>query len=263
MRQTGPASERELRLAMVEVGRCMYEQGYIAGTDGNLSVRLSSGNILATPSGVAKGRLDTSDLVVTDAEGNLVAGDLRPSSELKVHLAAYRLRPQVTAVVHAHPKAAIAHSLAGISLSETVIPETVLTLGMIAATDYDTPGSSALAERMEQALRCHDAIVMERHGTITLGRDLWQAYHRLESLEHTAEILLMARSLGRVDPLPGSEVERLLSIAEQAGIEWPFRSDPACTAGTCSLPSTDGGQSREALVDELVRKVLRRVGGSG
>jgi L-fuculose-phosphate aldolase len=184
----------------------------------------------------------------------------------------------VGAVVHAHPKAAVAHSLAGSRLDETVIPETVFTLGTIAGADYGTPGTRDLAERMEQTIRCHDAIVMERHGTLTLGRDLLQAYLRLESLEHTAEILVMAQALGSVRPLPSSEVENLYQQAERAGLRWPFRTDPACTGPACSdhtigdqdpgsccspgdgqQPPGAQGDEQEALVAELVRQVLGRL----
>jgi L-fuculose-phosphate aldolase len=242
---------------MIEIGRRMYERGYVAGTDGNLSLRLPCGNILATPAGTSKGHLDTSDLVITDTEGNVI-GNGRPSSELKVHLAAYQLRPEIGAVVHAHPKAAVAHSLAGVSLSATIIPETVFTLGMIAAAEYDTPGSTSLAERVGEAIRCHDAIIMERHGSLTLGADLFEAYYRLESLEHTAQILLMARSLGQVDPLPGSEVERLFAIAEEAGASWRFRNDPTCRSSDCNLPAAPG-ENRESLVNELVERVLGKL----
>ncbi len=260
MYQDGSCSEvneRQLRLDMVEIGRRMYERGYIAGTDGNLSVRLGDGRFLATPSGVAKGQLESTDLVVTDEQGELVAGSGRPSSELKVHLTAYALRPEIGAVVHAHPQAAVAFTLAGISLAPTFIPETVLTLGTIAASDYETPGTPSLADKMAEVLRCHDAITMARHGTITLGKDLLQAYHRLESLEHTAVTLYMARTLGGVDPLPNQEVERLFELAERIGISYPERTNPSCQAQV----AVGNGSDRAALVEQLVRKVLERVAG--
>lgn len=253
-------SERQLRFDMVALGRRMYAQGLVAGTDGNLSVRLPGGHVLATPSGVAKGQMEPPDLVVTDTDGRVVAGSRPPSSELRVHLAAYRLRPDVGAVVHAHPPAATAHSLAGISLAPVIVPESVLTLGMVAATDYATPGSEELAERMTDALRCYDAILMERHGSVTLGADLDEAFHRLESLEHTARILYMARTMGPVDPLPAAEVERLHLIAERAGTSRPYRRDATCRrAARCA----HGGETDEdaALLDELVRRVMERLGG--
>jgi L-fuculose-phosphate aldolase len=282
---TVPADDatREARELMVAIGRRMYEAGYIAGTDGNVSVRLPNGHILTTPAGVAKGALAPADLVVTDQDGHPV-GPGRPSSELKLHVAVYRLRPDVVAIVHAHPRAAVAHSLAGISLAPTVLPETVFTLGEIASADYDTPGTTTLAEGVAAVLRCHDAVVMERHGTVTLGRSLLEAYHRLESLEHTAQTLYMARTLGPFAPLPAAEVERLHEIAERSGARWPFRVDERCAnAQTCErrcrpgTPARDarpvapagessapqGEESRAGSLDrgeqELVAEVVRRV----
>lgn len=249
-------SERQHRADVVAVCRRMYERGYIAGLDGNVSVRLSERRILATPAGAAKGDLDPAALVVTDVDGNVLGDGGAPSSELRVHLAAYRLRPDVHAVVHAHPKAAVAHSLAGVSLAPTVIPETVFTLGTITTTEYGTPGTTALAQQMEDALRCHDAVLMERHGTVTLGADLAQAYHRLESLEHTAQILYMARMLGPVQPLPTGEVDKLFQLAEQAGIRWPFRTDAACRTGACPHGHDHGHAAEDGLVEAVVAQVL-------
>ncbi len=250
-------SERQHRQELVAVCRRMYERGYIAGLDGNASVRLGERRILATPAGRPKGELDLDDLVVTDPEGRPLHGSGTPSSELRVHLAAYRLRPEVQAVVHAHPPYALAHSLAGVSLAPHVVPETVATLGRIADTDYGTPGTPELAQRMEDALRCHDAVLMERHGTVTLGVDLSQAYYRLEALEHTARILYLARTLGPVEPLPADEVERLYALAEKAGIRWPFRSEAACRASCASCASARGGAGDDGLVDAVVARVLQ------
>ncbi|MCD4747864.1 MAG: class II aldolase/adducin family protein [Thermoanaerobaculales bacterium] len=205
--------ERELRHAIVEVGRWMWERNHIAGTDGNISARLDQDHLLTTPSGIAKGRMNTSDLVITDLSGRVMEGNGRPSSELKVHLATYRLRSDVGSVVHAHPRTAVALTLAGVSLAPVVIPETVLTLGIIAAADYETPGTEALVSVMEESLLRHDAIIMDRHGSITLGTDPYHAYNRLESLEHAAQILFMARALGNVEPLPETEVAHLFELA--------------------------------------------------
>ena len=250
------STERQLRFELVALGRRQRHHGLVAGTDGNLSARLRNGHVLATPSGIAKGTMEADDLVVTDLDGRRVSGTRTPSSELLVHLAAYRLRPEVNAVVHAHPPAAIAHSLAGISLEPVIVPESVLTLGTVAATDYATPGSSELAARMENALRCYDAILMERHGSVTLGADPAEAYHRLESLEHTARILYMARNLGPVAPLPTGEVERLHQLAEAAGVQRPYRADASCRSrGSCGK----GEDGEERLLEDIVGRVLARL----
>jgi len=245
-------TEEVLRLEMVEIGRLMYEHDLIAGTDGNLSFRLSRDRILATPSGIAKGRMKADDLVLTDLSGRKLSGRLPVSSEIKVHLAAYRLRSDIFAVLHAHPPATLALSLAGVEMDPPVIPETVLSLGPVATANYDTPGSSSLAEKMESALLCHDAMIMERHGALVLGRDLFEAYHRMESLEHTAKTLWMARSLGPVKPLPQGELERLQELAKNSGAGHPAGVHPAC--GTA--PAED---STTEMIERLVREVIFRL----
>lgn len=209
---TATDHEGALRAAMIEIGRRLWERGMIAGTCGNFSVRRGDGLILATPSGRAKGRLTEHDLVLTDVEGTIVSGTLPPSSEMRIHLAAYRLRPDVAAVVHAHPTTVVAHSLAAVGLTWDVLPETIVSLGNIASVPYETPGTPELAQRMESALADHNAIVMERHGAVTLGRDLDEAYERMETLEHAAQTLYLARTLGRVEALPEAEVQRLLKL---------------------------------------------------
>ena len=199
---------------MIEIGRRLWEREYISGTGGNFSARLDDKHILSTPAGLAKGRLAPDDLVVTDLEGNLISGRHRPSSELRIHLASYRLRPKVHAVVHAHPKTVVAHSLASINVMFTALPETVVALGMIRSVPYETPGSSALAQKMEGALADHNAIVMERHGAITLGRNLFEAFNRMETLEHAAQTLYLAQTLGTIKALPDDEIDRLLDLAK-------------------------------------------------
>jgi len=204
--------DHDLQAAMLEVGRLLWAREFIAGTDGNFSARMDDDHILSTPSGLAKGRLTPNDLVVTDLKGTVISGNHRPSSELRIHLAAYRLRPEIGAVVHAHPKTVVALSLASIDAMFTALPETVVALGLIGSVPYETPGSPALASEMESALENHDAIVMERHGAITLGRNLFEAYERMETLEHAAQTLHLAQTLGSVESLPDDEIERLLAL---------------------------------------------------
>ncbi len=209
-----PQRNPDLEDVMIEIGRRLWEREYVSGTGGNFSVRLDDNHILSTPAGLAKGRLTPDDLVVTDLEGEMISGRLRPSSELRIHLASYRLRPEVHAVVHAHPKTVVAHSLASINVMFTALPETVAALGMIRSVPYETPGSAALALKMEGALANHNAIVMERHGAITLGRTLLEAYDRMETLEHAAQTLYLAQTLGTIEALPDDEIDRLLNLAK-------------------------------------------------
>jgi L-fuculose-phosphate aldolase len=206
-------SEHELRQEMVRVGHLLWERGYVAATDGNLSARLGSDRLLATASGLSKGFLSTNDLVMLRLDGSPISSfrgrAQKPSSELSMHLEVYRQRPDVRAVVHAHPPIATAFSIAGISLARCVIPEVIVTLGSIHTTEYATPGTGEVSESIRQSIQDYDAIILTHHGSLTVGRSLWEAYLRLEKVEHTAQITLAAQQLGQVQTLPADAVEKL------------------------------------------------------
>jgi L-fuculose-phosphate aldolase len=202
--------ENPLAIEIVEICSWMYQKGFIASSEGNVSACLGPDRLLVTPRGLHKGFLLPEQLVVTDFDGHQVSGDLAPSSELPLHLLVYRERPDVEAVVHAHPTMAIACSLVGISLVDGVVPEVITSLGAIPTASYATPGTAEAAEAIRAPIRQFDAIILARHGSVTVGKDLQEAYIKLEMLEHTAQILLLARLLGSVAPLPREEVARLL-----------------------------------------------------
>jgi len=209
---------------------------------------------VVTPSGVNKGFLKPADLVVVDLDGRLVKGHARPSSEVRVHLAAYWVRPEVGAVVHAHPPTAVAFTIAGVSLAQCVIPEAIITLGEVGVAPYVTPTTDALAAEVERLLVDHDVVMMDRHGSVTLGKDVFEAYDRLEALEHTARITFMARALGPLKPLPREEVERLRALGQAMG----WRSNFASCEG-CTVCGPGGAAYDEALVSAVVAAVLARL----
>lgn len=200
--------------AIAEVCRRLYERGLIAGPDGNVSVRLSDGSILVTPSGMSKGIVTAEDLVVVDMEGRELEGSRSPSSELRMHLRIYQRRPDARAVVHAHPPTATGFAVAGESFMAPVLPEVILQMGAVPLVPYATPGTDALADALEPYLARHDAVLLANHGATTLGRTLTEAHHRMESLEHAARILLAARAVGRVQELGAADVEALRSRHE-------------------------------------------------
>ncbi len=247
--------EQTARDQVTECCRRMHERGLISGGEGNVSVRVGRSRLVVTPSGVNKGFLKPADLVVTDLEGRVVKGRARPSSEVRVHLAAYRVRPEVGAVVHAHPPTAVAFTIAGVSLAQCVVPEAIVTLGEVGTAPYATPSTEALASEVERILVDHDVVLMDRHGSVTLGRDVFEAYDRLEALEHTARITFLARTLGPLKPLPREEVERLRALREAMGGRSSFASCEGCTV--CG-PAGGGGD--EALVSAVVAAVLARLG---
>ncbi len=209
-------NEFELREEILRVARLMWERGYVAATDGNLSARLGPDRLLVTASGRSKGFLSAGDVIALDLEGRPSGGyrgrGERPSSEILMHLEVYRQRPEVQAVIHAHPPLATAFSIAGVSLARCVIPEVIVTLGGIPTTGYATPSTAEVPESIRQAIQHYDAIIMSHHGSLTVGRDLWEAYLRLEKVEHTAQITLAAHQLGHVGTLSPAAVAQLAEM---------------------------------------------------
>lgn len=214
--------ERIIRQEIVEVCRLMYQRHLIAASDGNVSARWGEGYLITTPTGLYKGFLRPEEMVVTDLEGRLAPEDVaphnghRPSAELRLHLEVYRQRPDVRAVVHAHPPITTALTVAGVSLAPCILPETLVTLGTIVTTEYATPTSAQGPEVIRPYISDHDALVLDRHGAVTVGDSVFSAYAHMEKVENTAEVILMARLLGHVKTLPVDEVRRLSAMRDAA-----------------------------------------------
>jgi L-fuculose-phosphate aldolase len=206
-------AEDALRDALCAAGRRLYERDLIGAGEGNLSARLDDGAFLVTPSGVSKGALDPDDLLVVDARGEVLRGRLRPSTELRMHLAAYAARPEIAAAVHAHPVTAIALTVAGAPWPGDVVAEAAVTLGPVAVTRFAVPGTAEIPEALAGALPGHDVILLERHGALCLGATVAEAVDRMETLERVARIALAARGFGGCTPLPPATVDRVLSAA--------------------------------------------------
>jgi L-fuculose-phosphate aldolase len=204
------ATERQHRLEIVQFGRRMHEQGFVAATDGNLSVRLDERRFLITPTCMSKGVMRPSDIVTVDTQGNLVAGKRRVSSEIAMHLLIYRLRPDVRGIVHAHPPTATGFAASGFGLSRPLVCEVVVALGSVPLARYGTPGTPELSEALEPLIPGHDAILMANHGVVTYGASLENAFMKMETVEHFARIALVAHLLGHEQPLGEKEVEKLV-----------------------------------------------------
>ncbi len=210
-------AESSLRADIVEVGRRMYARGYTASNDGNISVRLGADRLLMTPKSVCKGFMTPDMMCITDLDGRKLQGDRDPSSEMLMHLEVYRQRPDVQAVVHAHPPTATGFAVAGIPLDRAVLAEVLTTLGSIPIAEYATPSTKALPEA--------------NHGALTVGSDLFGAYYKMETIEHFAKISLVARMLGRENLLSREEVMRLQELRGAYGIKAP--------APICAVPGTE------------------------
>lgn len=257
-KQRRAEEEALARRSIVAVCRRMYATGMIAGTDGNVSVRLSGDRILITPSGVHKGDLEEAQLVVTDREGRPVGGRRRPSSEILMHLLCYQVREDVQAVVHAHPVHAVALALSGVSLANCILPESCLSLGLILTAPYSTPGTDEVPRALRDLITRADAVLLDRHGSLTVGPTLEQAYNRLESVEHTAKITHAARCLGEVSPLSERQVDKLREVARKYGWANIPRGCEECNA--CPNGHVVRAADREeisARVDAALGRYLR------
>jgi L-fuculose-phosphate aldolase len=225
--------EESLRAEIVEVGRRLWQRGFVASNDGNISVRLDEHRVLATPRSVSKGFMTPDMMVVTDMSGRRLAGARDPSSELKMHLAVYEARPDVQAVVHAHPTGATGFAVAGIPLDRAVLAEVVTTLGSIPIAEYGTPSTAELPDAVRKYVKVHDALLLANHGALTFAADLMSAYFKMETVEHFAQISLVARVLGGERVLASDEVMRLQQLRASYGIASPagICIDDAGTAG--------------------------------
>lgn len=202
--------EKKLRKEIVEVGRLLERHEFVAGSDGNISARVDDDRILITPSGISKGAMDTRDLVLVDSEGRKFKGHRDASSEIAMHLFIYRMRPDVHAIVHAHPPTATGFAAAGLALDIPLVCEFVMGLGEIPLAAYGTPGTLELPETLKPFVSHCDAILLANHGAVTYGSDLQSAYMKMEKVEHFAKIALITHVLGRRHLLTPEEVERLV-----------------------------------------------------
>ena len=233
-----------LRADIVEIGRRMYSRGYTASNDGNISVRIAQDRLLMTPKSVCKGFMKPDMMCVTDLNGQKISGDRDPSSEALMHLEVYRQRPDVNAVVHAHPPTATGFAVAGIPLDRAVLAEVLTTLGSIPLAEYATPSTAELPDAVRKYIKAHDGMLLANHGALTVGTDLYSAYYKMETIEHFAHISLVARLLGRENLISRQEVMRLQDLRGTYGIKAPapICADPIddATCQTVQAPEGDG-----------------------
>lgn len=274
--------EQTARREIVNIGRLLYERSYVVSSDGNVSVRLDDGRIVATPTMMSKGRMTEDSLAITDASGRAL-GNRRPSSELAMHLLIYQERPDVMAVCHAHPPHGTAFAVAGLAIDQPILSEVILTLGCVPLAAYGTPSTDELTEAMRPLVKHHNALLMANHGAVAYGSDLWQAFDRLETLEHTAHIAILARILGGSKNLPAEAIEKLINVREAAGylgesarcqacgylhetqLSCPTGDRPAATSSAGPTSTNGSGKislTREELVELLAQAMSQRRAGN-
>ena len=208
--------EKTARSEICRIGKLMYDRSYVVSSDGNISVRLDDGRIVATPTMTCKGRMTEDCLAVTNEAGKPLT-ERKPSSELAMHLLIYGERADVKAVCHAHPPHGTAFAVAGLAIDQPILSEVILTLGCVPLASYGTPSTEELSSAMRPLIKHHNALLMANHGAVAYGSDLWQAFDRLETLEHTARIAILSRILGGSKNLPADAIEKLINVREAAG----------------------------------------------
>jgi L-fuculose-phosphate aldolase len=253
-----PKTEQEYRQDIIDIGKLVFQKGWVAANDGNISIRLEKNRILCTCAGICKGMMRHEDLVVCDLDGNKLEGTRERTSELAMHLTIYQMRPDIFSVLHAHPPVATGFAVAGRPLNLALLPEVIIGLGCVPLADYGLPGTSALTDGMLPYIPKYDAILMGNHGSVCYGEDVYKAFFKMETVEHFARIALVAELLGGPKVLPKDEVDKLFDSRTRYGVKSRSSMEPGCP-----IVAEDVEQSEErfqvtrqeliALVDEALR----------
>jgi len=256
------ADEGQLRRDLCEVGRRLWMEGLVAATDGNFSVRLTEQHLLATPTGVSKGFMSPDQIVKIDLAGQPVEGLTSPSSEIRMHLMLYAARPDVCAVVHGHPPTATGFAAARQPVPTEILTEAACFLGPVAVAGYATPGTDQLAETLAPHLAGHNLFLLANHGAVAVGRDLFEACYRMESLEQCAKIAVAARQLGGAQAIAPCELARLREIRQELGYapscRTCLRASQAAdhSVGQRDQPALSRSEPDDALVARITDLVM-------
>lgn len=265
-------SEFEIKKQICDIGKRIYDRGMVAANDGNISVKISDHEFLCTPTGVSKGFMTPEYICKVDTEGNVLQanGNFKPSSEIKMHMRVYKQRPDVQSVVHAHPIYATSFAIAGIPLTQPIMPEAVIALGCVPIAEYGTPSTNEIPDAVEKYLQYYDAVLLANHGALSYSDSLLNAYHKMESLEFYAELLFKSKQLGGPKELSNAQVQRLYEIRRQFGLKGKHPADlctnakagkPSChsCSGSCSCGSDKAGADAE-LIAEITKKIMEQLG---
>jgi L-fuculose-phosphate aldolase len=250
-------TERELRQDIIDVGRLVFDKGWVAANDGNITIRLDENRILATPTQICKGMMDQDDLIIVDMKGRKIEGRRECTSEIAMHLTVYELRPDIRSVVHAHPPVATGFATAGRALNLALLPEVIIGLGCVPLADYGLPGTPELTKPMLPLIPKYDAIMMGNHGAVCYGADVYKAFFKMETVEHFARITFVAEMLGGAKALPRLEVDKLLDARTRYGVKAKVAGEPGCPVAAEEISGEERFYvTREeliALVDEALK----------
>ncbi len=250
-------TEREHRQDIIQIGKLVYEKGWVAANDGNITIRMDNDRLLCTPTGVSKGMMHVDDLIICDMQGNKLEGRLERTSEVAMHQLVYSMRPDIRAVVHAHPPVATGYATAGKALNLALLPEVIIGLGCVPLADYGLPGTPALTDGMVPYIPKYDSILMANHGAVCYGEDVFKAFFRMETTEHYARIALVAELLGGATVLPKTEVEKLFDSRTRYGVKARAGIQPGCPLSAEDMAAQEKfvvtRDELVALVDEALR----------
>jgi L-fuculose-phosphate aldolase len=248
-------TERELRQDIVDIGRFVWQKGWVAANDGNITIRVDQDCVLCTPTGVCKGLMQPDDLIICDMQGRKLQGVKERTSEIAMHLLIYNMRPDIRSVVHAHPPVATGFAAAGRSLSVALLPEVVIGLGCVPLADYGLPGTPELTDPMVPLIPKYDALLMGNHGAVCYGEDVYKAFFRMETVEHFARIALVAELLGGARALPRTEVDKLLESRTRYGVK-SKAAGPGCPLAAEEISGDRITVTRDELV-AMVEEALK------
>ena len=243
----------EIKKEICEVGLKLWQKGFVAANDGNISVKISENEYYCTPTGVSKGDLTPDMIIKVDKDGKKLEGKLNPSSEIKMHMRVYRERPDVTAVVHAHPPVATAFTVADIDLDQYILPEAVLTIGDVPTCDYGTPSTMEIPDSLDPYIQNHDAFLLRNHGALTVGCNLQKAFFVMEEVEFNAVICKHAMDLGAVHEISSDQLKKLMDLRKKMNLPGrhpgiDYGDEPACNCANADL------------VEAITKKVLAALG---
>lgn len=263
-------TEREHAADIVRVGRLVFDKGWVAANDGNISIRLDDERVMCTPTGVSKGMMRVDDIIIVDYNGDKISGRLERTSEIKMHLKVYELREDINSVVHAHPPVSTGFAAAGRALNTALLPEVVIGLGCIPLAAYGLPGTDALTDPLVPLIPKYDALLLGNHGVVSYGTELMQAYFRMETVELFARINFVAEMLGGAKALPQVEVDKLFESRGRYGVQSNATPQPGCpvvaedvTAPAHNAPmgNNEGFYvTRDELI-QLLEEAIRARGG--
>lgn len=256
-------SEIKYKKQICDIGKRIYEKGFVAANDGNISIRLSDDEFLITPTGVSKGFMTPEMIIKVNANGDVLEGDYRPTSEMKMHLLVYRERPDIHAVVHVHPPYATAFAIAGIPLNQAIMPESVVYLGTIPLAEYGTPSTEEVPDAVKKHVHEHQGVLLENHGALTWGRDLEHAYYLMESMEFTAKINWIAKQLDGDRELSKRHVQTLIEMKAKMGIKGnsPLGVDTEENIHAKKITSSTGSNLSEQDLHFIVEHVTKNILG--